>query len=141
MTAAAHGVDSAEELAADVERLRAALRATVSAREGEANLALVEEVRQTALALRAGRPDGRAALARRIADLDLDALELLARTFTVFFHLINSAEEQHRLRVLRRRDQPGAPPEGSIAAVFSDGGRARPDDVRALLDRLFVMPV
>src|SRR5262249_13512885 len=66
----------------------------------------------------------------------------VAHTFTVFFHLINSAEEQHRLRVLRRRDH-GTPPDGSIAAALAELARNRvpADEVRALLGRLFIMPV
>ena len=41
------------------------------------------------------------------------------------------------------RDLPGAPPEGSIAAALAGLQKqgVRPDDVRALLARLLVMPV
>src|SRR5262249_9119031 len=59
------------------------------------------------------------------------------------FHLINSAEEQHRIRVLRRRDRAGAPPDGSIAALAGalGAGHVPVDEMRALLERLFIMPV
>ena len=35
--------------------------------------------------------------------------ELVARTFTLYFELINIAEEQHRIRVLRRREREAHP--------------------------------
>jgi phosphoenolpyruvate carboxylase len=136
--------DSADELTADVQRLGGMLGETVRAREGEPALTLVDDIRRASLMLRAGELDGgRAAFAARLEALDVDSLELLARAFTLFFHLINAAEEQHRIRVLRRRDRPGAPPDGSIASLAGELRRAAipADDVRALLDRLFIMPV
>src|SRR6185295_11659224 len=83
------------------------------------------------------------AFAKRFAELDVDGLNEVARWFTLLSHLINSAEEQHRVRVLRRRDLADAPVEGSIAAAIGEAARAgvHPDEVRKLLDRLFVMPV
>jgi phosphoenolpyruvate carboxylase len=134
----------ADELLTDVQRLSAMLDATVRGREGDGVLALVDSVRRTALAVRSGlTAAGRAALADRLATLDVAALEQVAHTFTVLFHLINSAEEQHRLRVLRRRDHAGTPPDGSIAAAVAELALARvpADEVRALLARLFIMPV
>src|SRR6478672_6310919 len=127
--------DSADELIADVERLGGILDHTIDAREGDGALALVGELRGMALQLRAGTlPGGRAALADRIGALDLAALDLTARSTTNFFHLINCAEEQHRMRVLRRRDHVGAPPDGSIAALCADLGRAQvpADEMRTL---------
>jgi phosphoenolpyruvate carboxylase len=135
--------DLTDELLIDVQRLSSMLDATVRGREGDAALGLIDSVRGTALSVRTGGGSGRAALADRLSGLGLAELEQVAHTFTVFFHLINSAEEQHRLRVLRRRDHQGAPPDGSIAAALSELARARvpADEVRALLSRLFIMPV
>jgi len=112
---------------------------------GPGALALVEETRRAGVALRQGSlPGGRAAFAASLADRPLDELELLAEAFTDFFHLINSAEELHRIRSLRDRDIPGAPPlEDSMAAAVAElaaGGASAPE-VQALLDRLLVMPV
>jgi phosphoenolpyruvate carboxylase len=134
----------ADELLTDVQRLSSMLDATVRGREGDPVLELVDSVRRTALAGRSGLlVTGRTALADRLAALELGELETVAHTFTVFFHLINSAEEQHRLRILRRRDHQGAPPDGSIAAGIAELARDQvpADEVRKLLGRLFVMPV
>ena len=133
-----------EELAADVHLLDEMLRETVRAREGGASLALIEDVRRAAATMRDGElAGGRAAFAKRIEALDVDALELLARTTTVHFHLVNSAEEEHRIRVLRRRDRPGEPPDASIASLVAElkSARVPAQAMQALLDRLFIMPV
>lgn len=42
-----------------------------------------------------------------------------ARAFGVYFHLINLAEQHHRLRTLREREQSGAPLHESIAAAVA----------------------
>jgi phosphoenolpyruvate carboxylase len=67
----------------------------------------------------------------------------IASAFTDLFHLVNAAEEQQRIRVLRKRDAGGEPLAGGVGSAclqLRDSG-ATPDDVRALLQRLLVMPV
>jgi phosphoenolpyruvate carboxylase len=116
---------------------------TVAELRGPAALELVERTRRAAVGLREGKhPGGRDAFAASIAALSVEELELLAEAFTHFFHLINAAEEQHRIRSLRARDR-GAPVEGSIAAACAELARrgASAAEVQALLDRLLVMPV
>ncbi len=117
---------------------------TVAEMHGPAALELVEGTRRAAVALRQGTlPGGRDGFAASVAGRSLEELELLGSAFTDFFLLINAAEEQHRIRVLRERDRPGSPPDGSIAAAIGemrDGG-APAEAVQALLDRLLVMPV
>jgi phosphoenolpyruvate carboxylase len=117
---------------------------TVAELHGPAALELVEGTRRAAVALRQGNlPGGRDAFAASMAAHSQEELELLAAAFTDFFHLINAAEEQHRIRVLRARDRPGSPPEGSIAAAVREmrSAGATAGDVQSLLDRLLVMPV
>lgn len=116
----------------------------VSELRGPAALERVEGTRRAAVALRQGTlPGGRPAFDASIAALPLADLALLASAFASFFHLINAAEEQHRIRSLRARDRPGTLPEGSLAAACEEmkRGGAGADDVQRLLDRLLVMPV
>jgi phosphoenolpyruvate carboxylase len=134
----------ATELRADVRLLGDLLGVTLREQAGDAVFETVEGLRKAAIALRAGTLDGgREAFAKRFEALDLDRLERVARAFTRYFHLINAAEEQQRIRVLRTRDRPGEPPEGSIARAvreLHDAG-TKPDEIRELLGRLLVMPV
>ncbi|MFL5271152.1 MAG: phosphoenolpyruvate carboxylase [Anaeromyxobacteraceae bacterium] len=127
-----------------VTLLGAILGETIAELRGRAALDRVEAARRAAVALRAGAlPGGREAFGASIAALGVEDLALLASAFTHFFHLINAAEEQHRIRVLRGRDRPGAPPAGSVAAGCRElaAAGAQPEDVQRLLDRLLVMPV
>lgn len=136
--------DPGDPLREQVRLLGKILGETVAEMHGPAALELVEGTRRAAVALRQGTlPGGREAFAASVAGRSLEELELLGSAFTDFFLLINAAEEQHRIRVLRERDRPGSPPEGSLAAAAAEmrASGATPAEVQALLDRLLVMPV
>jgi phosphoenolpyruvate carboxylase len=133
-----------KELAADAKLLSRLVDEMVGARGGEEALAALVKLRSEARALRSGRlRGGRDALARETAALDTPTLAAIAHAQTQRFHCINAAEEQHRIRTLRRRDKADAPALGSIhgACVELREAGVTPDEVRALLSRLFVMPV
>ena len=107
-----------QELLDDVERLRLAV---ISARNGETK---IEEVAQI------------------VESWPLDRAELVARAFTVYFHLVNLAEEHHRIRTLRERDTGAEPLRESIdAAVAEIKATAGQDRLRELLDGLELHPV
>ncbi|MFF4242166.1 phosphoenolpyruvate carboxylase [Actinomadura geliboluensis] len=84
-----------KELLDDVERLR---HAVIAARRGETG---IDEV--------AALVDG----------WTLERAGLVARAFTVYFHLTNLAEEHHRIRTLRERDTGDTVP-GSVAAAIEE---------------------
>src|SRR5579859_7198670 len=74
----------------------------------------------------------------RIADLvggwDLDRAEQVANAFTVYFHLVNLAEEHQRIRTLRDRDTGTAAVRDSLAAAVGELDAAAPlDDLRVHL--------
>jgi phosphoenolpyruvate carboxylase len=115
-----------EDLLADVERLR---HAVISARTAED--------RGSAEALTAA--DEIMAL---VSSWSWERAELVARAFTVYFHLVNLAEEQQRVRTLRLRDSGDRPPRESLAEAVDqltkEGG---PAHLAELLDELRVHPV
>ena len=132
------------ELLADLALLDDLVSRTVREQSGEEALALVDGVEHEAIDLRAGKlAGGRDAFARHLEALTLDDLELIGRSFTLLFHLFNAAEEQQRIRVLRRRDQEEATPDGSLAAACAELAAAgtTADEMRALLARGVIMPV
>ena len=127
-------------LDADLERLAEALALATRELSGERLAALVERLQAHAVALRAGTlAGGRATLAAELAALSLDDVEDVTRTFTHWCHLMNTAEEQQRIRVLRGRDDAGDGVAGAVAALRDAGMTA--GDAAAFFRRALVMPV
>src|SRR2546421_8355869 len=92
-----------------VRWLAATLGRVVGRLAGEDTFRAVEELRRACRARRLGvpgAPDLEALLARTRA-LPPEAARLTARAFTVFFILINAAEQAHRVRRARDDDLAG----------------------------------
>jgi phosphoenolpyruvate carboxylase len=110
------------QLAEDVDFLGRSLGSVLQELEGCELFDLVERVRALTKRLRA-KPDdeaSRLALDRLLLELDLPQIENLVRAFTVYFQLINVAEEIHRIRVNRDRERRATedePKPESIAAT------------------------
>ncbi|HEV2121952.1 MAG TPA: phosphoenolpyruvate carboxylase, partial [Chloroflexota bacterium] len=137
-----------DQLSRDVNRLGRLLGEVLRDQDGQAAFDLVEEFRAKTKALRASEPlpgDFGAlglALQERTARLSLGEAHLLVRAFTAYFHLVNLAEENHRLRVLRQR-QLATPRGESIArALLEAAQQALPAaTVLGFLERCSVEPV
>jgi phosphoenolpyruvate carboxylase len=119
------------ELLADVERLRhAVIAARRRARDSEPAAGTGPAGTGPAGSGPAG--DGQAGdeIAELVASWDLDRAEQVARAFTVYFHLVNLAEEYQRIRFVRERDAGTDPVRESLAAavaeVSRDSGRCSP---------------
>jgi phosphoenolpyruvate carboxylase len=129
----------------DVRLLGGLLGRVLQEAGGPGLLEDVERLRRATIALRAadgGRRQARARVVELVAGFDRDRAELLARAFTVYFQLVNLAEEQHRVRTLReRRRQGGQVRESFEAAVAEVREAAGADGLAGLLDRLEVAPV
>jgi phosphoenolpyruvate carboxylase len=122
----------------DEVRLLGALLGEVVAESGGAGL--FEDVERLRVAARDARRDGDPDGPRRIVDeFSVERAEQVARAFTVLFHLVNLAEERHRVRVLRDRDNDDAPPPRDSLAAAVEAMSA--DDVRAALADVEVHPV
>jgi len=129
---------SFDKLRADVDFLGTALGDVVRELEGAELFELVERVRGLSKAIRGDDTPGsgrrmRTELAELLARLDLEQAEKLLRAFTVYFQLVNLAEEIHRVRVNRSREAaatPEAPRSESVAAAVKslrDQGWSRAD--------------
>ncbi len=133
-----------ERLDEDVRLLGEMLGDAIARLDGAGAFERLEELRTTAMALRRETvTGGRERLARLMGAMGADDLARVANSFTDLFHLVNVAEEQQRIRALRERDLAGDFPAGSVADACAELRRsgANADDVRALLERLLVMPV
>src|SRR5690625_2871514 len=94
-----------EELRSDVRLLGELLGVVIAEAGGADLLDDVEALRGAAIA--AYGESGTDAFERAeeiVAGFSLERAEAVARAFTAYFHLANLAEEHHRLRVLRSRE-------------------------------------
>ncbi len=98
-------IDSA--LRGDIRRLGSQLGDTLVRQHGPELLERVEQVRGLAQGLRRSE-EGNTALATLLADVDLTEAGLLARAFTVYFHLANTVEQVHRIDDLTERRSAGS---------------------------------
>jgi len=113
-------------LAADVDTLGRCLGDVIREQEGAAVLALEEQVRVRTRDLRE-RGEDTAPMQAELARLgDADAARLV-RAFSIYFQLVNTAEEHERIRSLARRG--GTRPE-SLAAAFEELSRLGFDATR-----------
>jgi phosphoenolpyruvate carboxylase len=122
---------------------------TIIEQEGQAVFELEEEFRAMAKSWRAGDRSVQARIEQMLPELLEDMARTLAvlKAFTTYFQLINLAEEQERVNILRDRaraaQQKGEPMRETIADALrrlrSDGMTA--DEMRNLLKELLIMPV
>jgi len=131
--------DLSNLLSADIRLLGNLLGNVIREQHNDAAFDLVEKVRQAAKARRRGDQTAAAELRTTIENLDLDSLRVLSKAFTNYFQLINIAEDQQRIRVLRQREAKGALPE-SIETAIVDLKKAGIDAaaMRTILNKLSV---
>ena len=135
----------------DVRLLADLLGEVIREAGGQGLLDDVERLRHAVIAARDKPPGDEADLAgdeiaALVARWPLDRAELVAKAFTIYFHLTNLAEERHRVRVLCSQADlvqgkgGGGPRRESLAAAMAEY-RADPGRFRELLAGLRVQPV
>ena len=97
-------LDQLSDLRAEIRSLGATLGRTIAALEGEKTLELVESLRQLAKNSRAGDAAAARNLAQAISRLTPAEAFNQAMAFTLYFELVNLAEENFRIRLLRERN-------------------------------------
>jgi phosphoenolpyruvate carboxylase len=135
-------------LRTEIRRLGEALGRVVTKLEGRETFDLVEELRRLAKARRAGDRSAARKLGAKIKRLAPRDAFTQALAFTVYFELVNLAEENFRVMLLRRRrverlTERGAklpPVRESIAAAVEELKRRGVDAeaMQALVDRLAI---
>jgi phosphoenolpyruvate carboxylase len=127
----------------DVRVLGDTLDQVLSEAGGSDLLNDVLRLRRATIRLRTSEdPEDRARVVRLVESFELGRAEAVARAFTVYFQLVNLAEERHRVRTLRDRRRGRDAIADSIAAavdaIVAEHGRPA---LRGLLDRLIIQPV
>ena len=92
-------------LPGDVRLLGDTLGDVLRAHGGEALFDAVERMRGAAKRAREGVSDARRELADVAASLEPTLALDVVRAFTLYFQLVNQAEDVHRARELRRRER------------------------------------
>ncbi len=131
-----------ELLRRDVRLLDGKLDAVIVDLAGADAAALVAEIRRLARERRAGGHDAERALAARIGSLDVAQARVVTRALSIFFDLVNIAEDRQRARVLRERERLAHPqPLGeSLAAGIAELAAAglSAADLQRALDQLAI---
>jgi phosphoenolpyruvate carboxylase len=137
-----------DPLAVEVRLLGSLLGQVIAEQAGRDLLDLVERVRRTTIRLRRGDdPALRAGLVAELATLDPDRAEVVARAFSLYFRLVNLAEERELVRAARRADRArraqGEPADASLAGAVDWLRRSGASDaeIREALGRLRITPV
>jgi phosphoenolpyruvate carboxylase len=135
---------TSETLASEIRRLGHILGDTIVKLEGKAIFDLEEKLRLLAKSSRGGDAAAEKDLRAAVQALTPSEAARMAMAFTVYFELVNLAEETHRVRILRRRRHaqyavPGTPPmkETIWAALreLKEQG-VPPETVQQILDKL-----
>ncbi len=118
----------ADRFAADEALLTDVLREVISLGDGAAAVELLDEAISLGRRARGGDETAADALAALVADLDLDATEVLVRALTRWFQLVNLAEDSERVRRLGERDargesDPGYTRQGSLREAIAQMSR------------------
>ncbi|WP_165075609.1 phosphoenolpyruvate carboxylase [Paludisphaera rhizosphaerae] len=138
--------EALEALSDDIHRLGGLLGGTIRRLAGPEAFDLVEDVRGKTKELRA---DSSVEEARRLRDrldqIDLPELRTLIRAFSVYFDLINLAEQQARVRALRARQReadhrPQVESPGAALQALRDRG-VTADEIAEHLERALICPV
>jgi phosphoenolpyruvate carboxylase len=137
-----------DPLALEVRLLGSLLGQVIAEQAGRELLDLVERVRRTTIRLRRGDdPSLRADLVAELATLEPDRAEIVIRAFSLYFRLVNLAEERELVRTARRRERERTvareAPDASLAAAADWLRRtgASESDVAAAFAGLRITPV
>ena len=137
---------TADSLSAEIRKLGHILGETIVKLEGKETFDLEEKIRLLAKSSRGGDPKAELDLRSMVQKLTVPQAARMAMAFTVYFELVNLAEETHRVRLLRRRRRaqytvPGTPPmRESIGAALHElkARNVSAETVQSLLDKLSI---
>ena len=135
-----------DTLSAEIRRLGHILGEIIVKLEGKAIFDLEEKLRLLAKSSRAGDVTAERDLQAAVQKLTISEAASMAMAFTVYFELVNLAEETHRVRILRKRRRaqytvPNTPPmKESIGAALRElkARNVPAGTVQQLLDKLSI---
>lgn len=141
--------DAQDRLRYWVRTLGNLLGETIVEQEGEATFALEEELRALAKNWRAGEEDAHGQITNLASELVQEPPRALAmlKAFATYFQLVNLAEENQRVHILRQRAvvaaERGIPVSETISHAVRrlQGEGVSAEEMRALVQELLIVPV
>jgi len=135
-------MSTAKDLSNTIRLLGGILGRVIREQDGTGTFEVEESIRAHAKARRAGDISAGASLAREVGILSPDAARAIASAFTLYFDLVNLAEEVQRVHSLRERERtaypaPTAESVGEAVALLKSRGIGGPA-MAGLLERLSV---
>jgi phosphoenolpyruvate carboxylase len=125
-----------DPLGLEIRLLGSLLGQVIAEQAGRELLDLVERVRRTTIRLRRGdEPSLRSGLVAELAALEPDRAEVVVRAFSLYFRLVNLAEERELVREARRAERL-RPRPGSRRGSSRDVAQAPDDSLPAAIDWL-----
>ena len=128
----------------DIRTLTSLLGHTILEQEGPRLFRLIERIRRQTTAIRQSPTSSKISRLRRtIRTLSVPEATKIARAFTIYFQLVNLAEEQQRIRRLRAYEQQPTPLAMSGRACFQElrSRRVPLAHLTRLLRSLAIQPV
>jgi phosphoenolpyruvate carboxylase len=137
---------TSDSLSSEIRKLGHILGEIIVKLEGKDIFDLEERLRLLAKSSRAGDTRAEKDLLDAVHQLTVSEAARMAMAFTVYFELVNLAEETHRVRLLRQRRRaqytvPGTPPmRESIGAALRElkAKNVPAETVQSLLDKLSI---
>ncbi|HEY9593553.1 MAG TPA: phosphoenolpyruvate carboxylase, partial [Spirochaetia bacterium] len=135
-------MEKREKLGAEIHFLGKVLGEIIREQAGLSLYDLEEEIRLGSRARREGKQGAESALRSRIRGMSDAEARIVVRAFTIFFDLVNLAEDRERVRVLRERERRRWPEPRSEsmedAAQLMRTAGLDASGVQALLDILSI---
>jgi len=131
-----------DRLRRDVSLLGGLVGDVLREQGGDELFGAVEHLRREAIAIRATPtpdPARETALREWVEGQSAESLLAIVRSFSVYFHVINLAEQHHRVRVLRERERAGGVLQESVGAAIDalrEAGTDAPTLAAGLADLL-----
>lgn len=143
-------IDPQDRLRSTIRFLGNLLGETIIEQEGQAIFDLEEEIRDLAKRWRSGETDSLLQAEQQLVPAlinDLPKANAVLKAFTTYFALVNLAEEQQRVHVLRERALYAYEQDVPMSETIAQAVRRLHDEglsaeaMRTLLNELFIMPV
>ncbi len=135
-----------DKLSSEIRRLGRILGEVIVKLEGKAIFDLEERLRLLAKSSRTGDTNSERELEIAVQKLSVSEAACMAMAFTVYFELVNLAEETHRVRLLRQRRRaqyaslPSPPMRESIGAALRElkARDVSPEVIQQILNKLSI---